>query len=324
MTKRTGVFDVKVDLSSLVMNGGVERKASRNSLSIVKALETVIRQMRVSGFRQRTIGDYVRHMSHLQKVTGVEYVEDITADTLYEWLDSMAVANSTKLIRLKCMKAILGKFMDNGWIELKFWKSINIKVSKKVKKGSTANDINVLLSLIDTNTFVGLRDVVAVLTLFKTGVRINTLGQLQEKHVDFEEMALNLDGAILKNHNFLKLPIDEQMVNLFKLLISQNSKVRKHYNQQNNFIFISHKGTPLTTKSTNNAISKRLNFYSQKYDLENINPHAIRRGFAKNLLDKGANIALISKALGHSDLAVTTQYLDISTEEVASSLRGFL
>ena len=40
--------------------------------------------------------------------------------------------------------------------------------------------------------------------------------------------------------------------------------------------------------------------------------HAIRRAFAKNLYDKGADVALISKVLGHSNLAVTTQYLDIS------------
>lgn len=323
MTKRTGVFDVKLDVQDLVAPNP-EIKRANNSLTIQKALETVIRQMRVSGFRERTFIDYQYHMGKLQKITGVEYVEDITADTLYEWLDSMDVSNSTKLIRLKCIKAILGKFFDNGWIEAKFWKSINVKVSKKVKKGSTANDINVLLSLMDLNSFIGLRDTTAILTLFKTGVRISTLGQLKEKHIDFDEMVLNLDGAILKNHNFLKLPIDEQMANLFKVLIQQNNKVRTYYNQKNDFIFISQKGTPLTIKSTNNSISKRLNYYSRKYDLENINPHAIRRGFAKNLLDKGANIALISKALGHSDLGVTTQYLDISTEEVASSLRDFL
>ncbi|MCT6809320.1 MAG: site-specific integrase, partial [Staphylococcus epidermidis] len=46
--------------------------------------------------------------------------------------------------------------------------------------------------------------------------------------------------------------------------------------------------------------------------------------YAKNLHDKGASIALISKALGHSDLAVTTQYLDFDIEEVATNLRDFL
>ncbi|MEH7343701.1 tyrosine-type recombinase/integrase [Bacillus sp. JJ1532] len=52
--------------------------------------------------------------------------------------------------------------------------------------------------------------------------------------------------------------------------------------------------------------SKRLNKYSKQLCLKNINSHALQIGFAQNLLEKGANIARISKALGHGNLAVTT------------------
>jgi site-specific recombinase XerD len=60
------------------------------------------------------------------------------------------------------------------------------------------------------------------------------------------------------------------------------------------------------------------------YGLKNINPHALRRGFAMRLRNKGADILLISKALGHSDLAVTTKYLGMEKEEVSNELRKFL
>lgn len=39
---------------------------------------------------------------------------------------------------------------------------------------------------------------------------------------------------------------------------------------------------------------------------------------------RGGSIELISKALGHSGLAVTTQYLVLDVEEVASDLRECL
>jgi len=71
-------------------------------------------------------------------------------------------------------------------------------------------------------------------------------------------------------------------------------------------------------------IRKRFAKYSVMYGLPNINPHALRRGFAKRLLNKGAHIAFISKALGHSDIAVTTRYLHIDKEEVANNLRKYL
>ncbi|WP_342543308.1 site-specific integrase [Paenisporosarcina sp. FSL H8-0542] len=323
MTKRTGLFDINVDFDVKRLIEG-DQKSQQKEMTIEKALTTITKQMQVSGFRERTIKDYNLHMNHLCKITNVTYLHEISSEMIYLWLDSMKVSNQTKLIRLKCLKAILSKCFDNGWVKQRYWKTINIKVDKNVKKGATSSEIQVLLSLLDLNSFIGLRDAVAIITLYKTGIRINTLGQLEERHIDFENMMLNLDGAILKNHKMLQLPIDNQMAQLFRVLIDQNEKIRRRYSQRNKFVFLSQKGTSLNTKSTNNAISKRLNKYSKEYNLVNINPHAIRRGYAKDLLIKGANLALISKALGHSNLAVTTQYLDLDEEEVLTNLRTFL
>ena len=41
-------------------------------------------------------------------------------------------------------------------------------------------------------------------------------------------------------------------------------------------------------------------------------------------MKKGAPVALISKALSHSDLAVTTKYLYLSQNEVAESLKDYM
>ena len=58
-----------------------------------------------------------------------------------------------------------------------------MKVDKKVIKGAKPNDIAILMSLIDKSTFIGLRDVIAILTMYKT-IRISTLGQLDERHIE--------------------------------------------------------------------------------------------------------------------------------------------
>ncbi|KGA98124.1 integrase [Alkalihalobacillus alcalophilus ATCC 27647 = CGMCC 1.3604] len=328
MTKRKGIFDVDADFSAFKQVNNSIKEGKTPSVTKGRELDSVmdiiVQQMKVSGYRERTLTDYIRYMTQFRQVTNVKYLEEITTDTIYLWLDSMQVSNQTKLTRLKCLKAILSKCFKNGWFSSKFWHGINIKVDKKVKKGAKEDDVMVLLSLLDLNTYIGLRDAVAVLTLYKTGVRINTLGQLQEKHVDFDNKLLCMDGTVLKNHKLLKLPVDDELLHLLKVLIQQNNKIREYYGQKNSYLFISYKGTSLNTKSTNNAISKQLNKYAKKFGLNNINPHALRRGYAKSLLNKGANLALISKALGHSNLAVTTQYLDLDVEEVADNLRDYL
>ncbi|RPJ97220.1 site-specific integrase [Rummeliibacillus sp. TYF005] len=324
MTKKSGVFDVDFDGLLPIETKKKNKKKDIESRTIDNALEIVIRQMIASGYRKRTTDDYRRIVSNFEKAQGIKYLSEITMETIYNWLDKMNVANQTKLTRLKSLKSFLSKCFNNGWYETKFWASINVKVDKKIKQGTKPSDIDLLLSLLDLKTFVGLRDATAILTMYKTGIRINTLGQLEEKHIDFNEGVLKLDGDVLKNHKYLKLPLDNQLLHLYKVLIQQNNKVRNYYHEDNSFIFISYKGKSLNTKSTNNAISKQLTKYSKKYGLKNINAHAIRRAYAKNLLKKGANLALISKALGHSNLEVTTQYLDLDVDEVAENLRNYL
>ncbi|WP_232787207.1 tyrosine-type recombinase/integrase [Planococcus sp. MB-3u-03] len=202
MSKRSGAFDVQVDVSKLIRNNRQGQSSKNGSVTLEKAMEVIVKQMQVSGFRERTMKDYQLHWRHFEKVTGTTYLNEIAADTIYIWLESMSVTNQTKLTRLKCLKAILTKCFDNGWIEQKFWKTISIKVDKNVKKGATSDDIEILLSLLDLNSFVGLRDAVAIITLYKTGIRINTLGQLEEKHIDFDNLTLNIDGSILKTISY--------------------------------------------------------------------------------------------------------------------------
>lgn len=322
MGRKHGIFSIQ----SEDVNITTKKKAGKRSgITIPYALETIYQQMRIAGNRIRTIESYDYIFNQFVQFNNLEYVEDITADSIYDYLGSLEVAQQTKLIRLKSIKAVLSKFHNNGWMKQKFWSTINIKIDKKVKKDAKANDIEMLIELIDQNTFIGFRDTVAILTLYKTGIRIQTLGELKERHIDYENLSLNLDGSILKNHKFLKLPIDQELADLYQVLIKQNDKIRNYYKTENTNIIITQNGLPINnSKTSNNAISKQLNKYSKRFGLEDINAHAIRRGFAKKLLDAGASIAIISKALGHSELGVTTQYLDLDVEEVATSLRDYL
>ncbi|MGY8620197.1 tyrosine-type recombinase/integrase [Bacillus safensis] len=338
MTKRKGLFDVDVDLRGLLedlpssspntlkLKSNVIQNAKHTTelILIAKALEIITRQMKVSGNRSRTISDYVLHVEHFQSVTHLKFVEDINAKAIYSWLDSMNVSNQTKLTRLKCLKAFLSRCFDNGWVQVKFWKTINIKVDSKIKEGATEHDIKVLLSLLDLHNFIQLRDAVAVLVMYKTGIRINTLTKLEERHIDFNNNLLNLDGSIMKNHQQIKLPFDNLLKQLLTVLIKQNAAIRKEYGKNNRLVFITKYGDVIANSPTHNNIQKRLNKYSKRYGLKNINPHALRRGFAKALLDKGANVVVISKALGHSDVSVTTKYLHLDINEVANNLRTYL
>ncbi|MDP8526096.1 tyrosine-type recombinase/integrase [Bacillus subtilis] len=326
MTKKKDIFTVNDDLSELTSL--IHKLSSANSFrertTIEKALVIILRQMEVSGSRKRTRSDYSLHVTDFTRSEGLTFLDEITTESIYSWLEKMNVSAQTRLIRLKCLKAFLSRCFDNGWFETKFWKNINVKVDKQVKEGAAEQDIKILLSVLDLRDFVQLRDATAVLLMYKTGLRVSTLANLEEKHIDLSERLLRLNGDVLKNRESLLLPFDDVLARMLDVLMKQNKDIRSQYQKDNSYVFITKRGGPIATSPSNNNIQKRLNKYAREYELKNINPHALRRGFAKSLLNKGARLTDISKALGHSDLSVTTQYLYLDKNEVAENLRRFL
>lgn len=308
---------IMLDVS--LFNTGNNRINARTAFLICKE------QMRLSNIRPQTIKEYEYNYNRFIETMQIDYLDEINLEVLYRFLDSLGdVSDVTMQSKVRKLKAILNRFHDNGWINRRFWKDLKIKVDTKVKLPANENNLSILLSLLDMSNFIHFRDAVAILTIYKCGLRMSTLVQLEEKHIDFNRRMLIIQGDILKGRDAIKLPIDEELEGFFKRLIQQNNVIRLHYRKQNGYLFISKFGDRIFHENTPNAITKRLSYYARKWQLADINPHAIRRLYAANLLKKGANVALISKALAHKSIATTTQYLGLSTEQVANDLRDYL
>jgi len=325
MTKKKSAFIVEDDLSNLF--GEVEQDAelSNDDLTIEEALEQVVNQMELSGLRPRTILDYRRYVIALAETCNIRMLNEINAQSIYSYLSSLKVANSTKLIRLKCIKAFLERCLGNGWIERPYWRDINIKVSTPVKKETSERDILYVLSSLDLSDFMQLRDAATILIIYQTGIRVRTAALLRESYVNFDELSIRIPGEDVKNHDSLVLPIDKRLASILSALIAQNEKVRRFNGVNNDYLFITKTGDNCLKTPTNNNLARRLNVYRKKFNLENFSAHAIRRAFAKSVyLRSGRDLALVSKALGHSDFAVTSRYLNLSSDEVADELRKYL
>jgi len=112
-------------------------------MTIEQALSIIFRQMEITGRRPRTIESYDYIFNDFTGQLRLEYVDEITADSIYDYLAAIDVAPSTKLIRLKAIKAVLSRFFDNRWKTNKFWSPIQLTVDKHVKQGADENVIEV-------------------------------------------------------------------------------------------------------------------------------------------------------------------------------------
>lgn len=295
-----------------------------NKILLSNALRIIEQQMITVGMRKSSIREYIYTMNRFINDMNLVYVGDIKKDVVLQWLSTLDCKDITRSSKLRVIKSILSKMYENGWIDKDWWKPLKIKVDTKIKPNADEQQLKVLLSLIDQSTYVGFRDTCMILLMYHCGLRAGTVIQLEEKHLDFDTNTLVLSGDVMKGRGVLKLPIPSELGEYLKRLIHQNNIIKKHYHKHNTRVFISKLGEPFSTDCKPSFVTKRLNYYSNKYGLDRISAHSIRRLFAYNLRKKGVDVVLISKSLNHQNLSTTTQYLNLSTDEVLDSLRKYI
>lgn len=113
MGRKHGIFSIQTEEVNI---SAKTNEVKRSGTPMPRALEIIYQQMRIARNRIRTIESYDYIINQFIQFNKLEYVEDITTDSIYRYLDSIDVSKQTKLIRLKSIKAVLGKFHNNGWI----------------------------------------------------------------------------------------------------------------------------------------------------------------------------------------------------------------
>jgi len=94
-----------------------------------------------------------------------------------------------------------------------------------------------------------------------------------------------------------------------------------------NHLFCTLSGGPLSPRYVHAMVTR----YAERADvmkpttdneLVPINPHVLRHSFATAMLDRGANVYQVQRALGHSALSTTEIYLHASDRDVALAMIG--
>tara|TARA_B110000003_G_scaffold165187_1_gene165174 strand:- start:371 stop:1258 length:888 start_codon:yes stop_codon:yes gene_type:complete len=175
-----------------------------------------------------------------------------------------------------------------------------LKMSKKLQVPFSETEIMSVLSLIETDSFEGLRNKLIVELFYSTGMRRTELVNLQLNDVDISKSQLKVLG---KRNKERFIPLLKTVLETYKAYIIVRSTLKSL--NRSKFIFLTKNGQRVYDKLVYRVITNYFDSVSSKVKKS---PHILRHSFATHLLNNGADLNSVKELLGHSSLAATQIY----------------
>ena len=180
----------------------------------------------------------------------------------------------------------------------------NIKKTKIKRENIeilTEEEVESLLKFPDLSSPKKMRDKAIFETLYGTGMRVSELVELNLNDVDLDIDYLYCNTG--KNQRVIPL-CEINKLYLEKYIKEGRPKLLK---TQESALFVNAQGQRFTRQGLWKVIKKYANMANIS---KNINPSILRHSFAIHLLKGGANVAIVSKILGNSNLSSLQLYLN--------------
>lgn len=257
-------------------------------------------------------------------------MEDLTRDIIVDflnWIESTRNCTvSTRNQRLVAIHSFV-RFVQKQSPEnvFEFQKILNIpdkKCVKTVVPFLTGEEMKILLSMPDSSTRKGLRNMVLMSVLYDSAARVQEIIDLKVKDLRLDKLAvITLHG---KGRKTRYVPITGKTKNLLESHLRCSSSNNGVSNGEQ-YVFVNQKKQQFTRWGISYIINKYVSLASlcDGFDVRfSITPHVFRHSKSVHLLQSGVNLIYIRDFLGHSDCSTTQIYAKADTETRRKALEA--
>jgi len=244
----------------------------------------------------------LRKLENYLSQQGIENSSKITETSLNSYILSLekeGLSPSTVSRHIASMKAFLLFLLKRG--SIKGDPSERIKAPKVEKKTPQVLDQKKILALLnqpDISTNKGIRDKAMLELTYATGMKVSEL-------INIKLSDINLAGSYLTcgDKKERSIPFGNAAKDALKSYIDIREAIFDI--GHNTYLFLNSQGQQLSRQ----GFWKILRTYAREVGIEDINPNMIRHSFAAHMIDNGADIGVVQKFLGHTDISTTQLYL---------------
>lgn len=274
--------------------------------------------MHLENCRQRNLRpDTIRHYRdayvQIKKYFSAEMpLSEMTEKRYYDYVQYLQDRMGSDISVLtygRSLRTVLYYLMREGYI--KPFKVKEIKTDRHAIETYSEDELMILLKKPNIKKCRFLEYEAWVMTnfLFSIGLRQRSLIHLQIKDVDLFNAVINV--RVTKNRKPLIIPLNHAMVEILKEYLRYRQCEDKEA-----YLFCNAYGEQLR-KSTHYAIMAA---YNKAREVEKTGVHRYRHTFAKQWILNGGSVVSLSRILGHSNLSITQNYLNLLVTDLAKQV----
>lgn len=268
------------------------------------------------GLSPHTVGSYGRDLTKFvlfAETQGASELSDLDLGLVSEWLLSLAREGLGARSSARHLSALRGlmKFL------IKEGEASNDSVAlverprfgKRLPRPLSIRQVFALIEYPKTNTLRGLRDRALLSLAYAAGLRVSELLNLKLADIDF---ARGVVAAFGKGRKRRLVPLgDVTLDHLRGYLTELERKGQAH--SPSGLLFPAHAGAAFSRQ----MFWKLVRRCALGAGLPgNVHPHRLRHSFATHLLAGGADLRSVQTLLGHSDVATTEVYTQVTKDLV--------
>ena len=241
----------------------------------------------------------------------------LTRTDLREWLIDLSAEKLSENSKRRLISAVRGfyKFlMFDGHIKNNPAEDL-VAPQKGVYLPRFLNqsEIEMLLSVPDTSTEIGLRDRAILELMYASGLRVSEAANVRINDID-------LDGGILtttgKGSKTRRVPVGASAIEWIRSYLAVR---RRKENIEINNMFVNAAGSPIDRQVIYVSITQ----YAERCGLTDVSPHTLRHSFATHLIQNNADIRSVQQMLGHADISTTQIYTHITSAHLKKNYERF-
>jgi site-specific recombinase XerD len=184
------------------------------------------------------------------------------------------------------------------------------RVPEKAMWAPSAEECLTMLRIPDRRRVVGLRDLMILLLLLDTGMRVSALRGIRVRDNDLQDRRIRVIEKGLRER---VIPFGFQVLRWLRRYIAA-ARLR-----QEDWLFPGRNGQPISRKRIDEIVKACAQASGVREG--RVSAHDLRRAFAREFLRNGGDLESLRQLLGHSSYATVKRYAELAVDAVADKHR---